>query len=117
MERLEQENSKSQREPDRTGEGLDLWQPAPVLLPGKFHGQRSLVGYSPWGRKVSDMTKRLYFLSLGLRKYALPLGFVSEVEGVSLKQGGDGDGFYLVLFHTVCFPGRILSLVCRGGQC
>ena len=27
------------------------WQPAPVFLPGKFHGQRSLVGYSPWGCK------------------------------------------------------------------
>jgi len=26
------------------------WQPTPVLLPGKSHGQRSLVGYSPWGR-------------------------------------------------------------------
>ena len=25
------------------------WQPTPVLLPGKFHGLRSLVGYSPWG--------------------------------------------------------------------
>ena len=27
------------------------WQPTPVFLPGKFHGQRSPVGYSPWGRK------------------------------------------------------------------
>ena len=27
------------------------WQPTPVLLPGKSHGQRSLVGYSPWGHK------------------------------------------------------------------
>ena len=27
------------------------WQPTPILLPGKFHGQRSLVGYSPWNRK------------------------------------------------------------------
>ena len=27
------------------------WQPAPVFLPGKSHGQRSLVGYSPWGCK------------------------------------------------------------------
>ena len=27
------------------------WQPTPVFLPGKFHGQRSLVGYCPWGRK------------------------------------------------------------------
>ena len=28
------------------------WQPTPVLLPGKFQGQRSLVGYSPWDRRV-----------------------------------------------------------------
>ena len=27
------------------------WQPTPVFSPGKFHGQKSLVGYSPWGRK------------------------------------------------------------------
>ena len=32
-----------------------------VLLPGKFHGLRSLVGYSPWGCKESDMTERLHF--------------------------------------------------------
>ena len=31
-------------------------QPTPVFLPGKFHGQRTLVGYSPWGRKELDMT-------------------------------------------------------------
>ena len=37
------------------------WQPTPVLLPGKFHGPRSLVGYSPWGRKESDTTERLHF--------------------------------------------------------
>ena len=33
----------------------------PVPLPGKSHGQRSLVGYSPWGRKGSDTTERLHF--------------------------------------------------------
>ena len=34
------------------------WQPAPVFLPGEFHGQRSLVGYSPWScKEESDMTK------------------------------------------------------------
>ena len=33
------------------------WQPAPVFLPGKFHGQRSLEGYSPWGHKESDTTE------------------------------------------------------------
>ena len=35
-------------------------QPTPVLLPGKSHGRRSLVGYSPWGHKESDMTERLH---------------------------------------------------------
>ena len=33
------------------------WQPSPVFLPGKFHGQRSLVCYSQWGGKQSDMTE------------------------------------------------------------
>ena len=33
------------------------WQPAPVFLPGESHGQRSLVGYSPWGRTESDTTE------------------------------------------------------------
>ena len=37
------------------------WQPSPVFLPGKSHGRRSLVGYSPWGHKESDTTKRLHF--------------------------------------------------------
>ena len=34
------------------------WHPTPVFLPGKFHGQRSLVGYSPWGLKESDTTEQ-----------------------------------------------------------
>ena len=37
------------------------WHPTPVLLPGKSHGQRSLVGCSPWGRQESDTTERLHF--------------------------------------------------------
>ena len=35
------------------------WQSIPVFLPGEFHGQRSLVGYSLWGRKELDMTEQL----------------------------------------------------------
>ena len=34
------------------------WQPTPVFLTGEFHGQRSLVGYSPWGHTKSDSTER-----------------------------------------------------------
>ena len=37
------------------------WHPTPLLLPGKSHGQRSLVDYSPWGRKESDTTEQLHF--------------------------------------------------------
>ena len=37
------------------------WHPTPVLLPGKSHGRRSLVGCSPWDRWGSDMTERLHF--------------------------------------------------------
>ena len=38
------------------------WQPIPVFLPGESHGRRSLVGYSPRGRKESDTTERLHSL-------------------------------------------------------
>ena len=37
------------------------WHTTPVLLPGKFHGRRSLVGCSPWGCEESDTTERLHF--------------------------------------------------------
>ena len=41
------------------------WQPTPVFLPGESHGGRSLVGYSPWGRKESDTTELLHFGNFG----------------------------------------------------
>ena len=37
------------------------WHPTPVLLPGKSHGRRSLVGCSPWGREESDTTEQPHF--------------------------------------------------------
>ena len=52
--------------PANAGDGFDPWvgkvswrrewQPTPVFLPGKSHGERSLVGYSEWGPKEADMT-------------------------------------------------------------
>ena len=36
------------------------WQPIPVFLPGKSHGQRSLAGYSPWGHKELDTIEQLF---------------------------------------------------------
>ena len=35
------------------------WQPSPVFLPGKLHGPKNSMGYSPWGCKESDTTERL----------------------------------------------------------
>ena len=42
------------------GSGRRWWHPTPVLLPGESHGQRSLVGCSPWGREESNTTERLH---------------------------------------------------------
>ena len=49
------------------------WPPAPVFLPGEFHGQRSLAGYTPWGHKELDMTEQLtlhyyYYLTRNARR-------------------------------------------------
>ena len=40
---------------------IQQWHPTPVLLPGKSHGRRSLVGCSPWSCEESDKTERLHF--------------------------------------------------------
>ena len=47
------------------------WQPTPVFLPGEFHGQRSLVCYSPWGHRESDMTEQLTHTTLILQLVSL----------------------------------------------
>ena len=57
------------------------WQPTPVFLPGESYGQRSLVGYSPWGHKESDKTERLNHHHSALRAW------------IQLTQGGKA-GFW-----------------------
>ena len=51
------------------------WLPTPVFLPGEFHGQRNLAGYSPLGRKESDTTEQLTYFTLSVtkKKYVLIL--------------------------------------------
>ena len=44
------------------------WQPTPVFLPGKSHGQRSPVGYSPWGCKELDTIEWLHFFRQHIKK-------------------------------------------------
>ena len=49
------------------------WHPTPVLLPGKSHGWRSLVGCSPWGREESDVTEQLPFTFMHWRRKWQPI--------------------------------------------
>ena len=53
------------------------WHPTPVLLPGKSHGPRSLVGCSPWGHTESDMTEQLHF--------HFSLSYIGEENGNPLQ--------------------------------
>ena len=69
------------------------WHPIPVLLPGKPHGWRSLIGYSPWGRKESDTTERLHFTSLPL--LGCLAGYPLQLWGCDLERN---KGFQVVSF-------------------
>ena len=62
-------------------DALKKWQPIPVFLPGKFHRQRSLVGYSPWVLKELDMTEQLgtaHSSTEGIRNLGFPGGSVVQ---------------------------------------
>ena len=59
-------------------------QPTPVLLPGKFHGQRRLVGYSPWGCKELDTTERLHLIKYSVGNLGHDL---SKLKSLRLNAG------------------------------
>ena len=93
------------------------WQPTPVFLPGEFHRQRSLAGYSPWGRRESDTTGRLsthmiffreklpflcnpeYFLSGKEQEKWKPRSF--DLFSYSLNPSLSLSGRELVTFHIL----------------
>ena len=50
------------------------WQPTSVYLPGEFHGQKSLAGYSSWGHKESDMTEQLIHTHVDANRIDLVIG-------------------------------------------
>ena len=62
------------------------WQPIPVFLPGMFHGQKSLAGYSPWGCKESDMAEQLT-LWLHVRVW-VPVGIEEMILWSTLSRQG-----------------------------
>ena len=71
------------------------WHPTPVLLPGKSHGRRSLVGCSPWGREESDTTERLHFdFSLS----CIGEGNGNPLECSCLENSRDGGAWWAAVY-------------------
>ena len=83
------------------------WHPTPVLLPGKFHGCRSLMGYSPQGRKESDTTERLHFTSTIL---AWRIPWTEEPGGLqSMRPQRVGHDWVTNTFHFDFHAATLLS--------
>ena len=59
-------------------------QPTLVFLPGEFHGQRGLVGYSPWGQKEQDMTEHLTHANKATQKKFMSLLALGELSSVCI---------------------------------
>ena len=63
------------------------WQPTPVFLPGEFHGQRNLEGYSSWGARKSDTTEQL---STHKHTHILYIGNGTPLQYCCLENPMDG---------------------------
>ena len=79
--------------------GERAWQPSPVLLPGESHGQTSLAGYSPWGRKESGTTEHTYMDTASINIFFLFYAFIY---------------LYLVVLSLPCCMGFSLVVTSRG---
>ena len=92
------------------------WHPIPVLFPGKSHGQRSLVGCSPWGRKDSDTTERLHFIfSLS----CIGEGNVNPLQCSCLENPRDGGAWWSAVYGVAQSQTRLkqLSSSSRSSVC
>ena len=98
--------------------GRKKWQLTPVFLPGKYHGWRSMEGYSPWGCKELDTTKQLSNSNLNIVHDTLlqllcyfdcPNNFkcyfffkmVSELKGESINSNPPYEMFQCLLYQEV----------------
>ena len=83
------------------------WHPTPVLLPGESHGQRSLVGCSPWGREESDTTERLHFhFSLS----CLGEGNGNPLQCSCLENPRDGGAWWAAIYGVAQNQTRLMRL-------
>ena len=83
------------------------WHPTPVLLPGKSHGRRSLVGCSPWGGKQLDTTEQLHFhLSLS----CIGEGNGNPLQCSCLENPRDGGAWWAAIYGVAQSRTRLKQL-------
>ena len=82
--------------------GRRRWQPTPVFLPGESHGQRSLVGYSPWSRKEWDMTEPLITHTHSVVEGALQSHLPNLIQSSQRQGGVEGARSPLPPAHRSC---------------
>ena len=87
--------------------GRRRWHPTPALLPGKSHGQKSLVGYSPWGRGELDTTERPYFHFSFL---CIGEGNDNPLQCSCLENPRDGGAWWAVIYGVAQSQTRLRRL-------
>ena len=89
------------------------WHPTPVLLPGKPHGQRSLVGNGPRGHKESDTTEQLHFhFSLS----CIGEGNVNPLQCSCLENPRDGGAWWAAIYAVAQSWTRLKRLSSSSGS-
>ena len=78
-----------------------IWHPTPVLLPGKSHGQNSLVGYSPWGLEELDTTERLSDFTFHFHSLEKEMATHSSVLAWRIPGTGEPGGLPSMGSHRV----------------
>ena len=83
------------------------WHPTPLLLPGKSHGQRSLVGRSPWGHTESDTTERLH---LPFSLWCIGEGNGNPLQCSCLENPRDGGAWWAAVYGVAQSRTRLKRL-------
>ena len=90
------------------------WHPTPVLLPGKSHGWRSLVGCSPWGLEESNMTERLHFhFSLS----CIAEGNGNPLQCSCLENPRDGGAWWAAIYGVAQSRTQLKRLSSSSSNC
>ena len=86
------------------------WPPAPVFLPRESHGQKNLVGYSPWGRKKLDATE---YTNTPLCRFSQSTNSQwGWLPSQKTETPAGGDNLKSTSKHTNCPPAHILWVIC-----